>query len=144
MVAMSAVGPAARAMAAMRHETIVLMTSAGAKTIIAEIARSNAEKALGLMYRSHLDDRNGMLFVYQHPQIITMWMKNTYIPLDMVFVRADGSVLRIAANTEPLSEDIIASGGLASFVLELAGGAARRLGLKVGDRLKAPLFKMPP
>jgi hypothetical protein len=65
-----------------------------------------------------------------------MWMRNTYIPLDMVFIRPDGTVHRIAAMTEPLSETTIASGGDVSAVLELNGGAAARLGLKVGDKVR--------
>ena len=69
-----------------------------------------------------------------------MWMRNTYIPLDMVFIRADGVVHRIEAWTEPLSDDIISSHGEVSACLELAGGAAERLGLKPGDRVAYPLF----
>jgi len=79
-------------------------------------------------------DTSGMLFFYETPQEITMWMRNTYIPLDMVFIRADGTVHRIEAMTEPLSERIIGSGGDVVACLELAGGAAQRLGLKPGDR----------
>ena len=82
-----------------------------------------------------------MLFFYETPQEITMWMRNTYIPLDMVFIRADGTVHRIEARTEPLSEDIIASRGDVVACLELAGGAAERLGLKPGDRVDHRLFR---
>ena len=82
-----------------------------------------------------------MLFFYETPQEITMWMRNTYIPLDMVFIRADGTVHRIEARTEPLSENIIASRGDVTACLELAGGAAERLGLKPGDRVEHRFFK---
>jgi hypothetical protein len=73
-----------------------------------------------------------------------MWMRNTYIPLDMVFIRADGTVHRIEPRTEPLSERIIASRGPVSAVLEIAGGAAERLGLKPGDKVRHPLFGSEP
>jgi uncharacterized membrane protein (UPF0127 family) len=69
-----------------------------------------------------------------------MWMKNTYIPLDMIFIRSDGRILRIAENTEPLSTKIIASGGLAKGVLEVIGGTAKKYGIEPGDRVGHPLF----
>ena len=81
-----------------------------------------------------------MLFPYSEAREITMWMRNTYIPLDMVFIRADGIIHRIEVRAEPMSERIIASQGEVSAVLELAGGAAERLGLKAGDRVRHPLF----
>jgi uncharacterized membrane protein (UPF0127 family) len=88
-----------------------------------------------------LADTSGMLFFYDTPQEITMWMRNTYIPLDMVFIRADGVVHRIEARTEPLSENIVASRGDVTACLELAGGAAERLGLKPGDKVEHRFFK---
>ena len=72
---------------------------------------------------------------------VTMWMKNTYLPLDMLFIRKDGTVSRIAADTEPLSTAIIASGGPVSAVLELNAGTAAKLGIQAGDRVEHPLFK---
>jgi uncharacterized membrane protein (UPF0127 family) len=129
--------------ARMRRETLVLVTAAGEKTIDVEIADTMEEKALGLMFRTALPDHQGMLFPYAPPQEITMWMRNTYIPLDMVFIRADGRILRIEARTEPLSERVIASVGTAAGVLELAGGAAERLGLKAGDLVRHSHFKPP-
>jgi uncharacterized protein len=125
----------------MRHETLGLITASGTKTIDIEIAVSMEEQMRGLMFRTSLADNNGMLFPYSPPRELTMWMKNTYIPLDMVFIRADGVVHRIEARTEPLSETVIASGGPMAAVLELAGGAAERLGLKAGDTIDHPLFK---
>ena len=92
-------------------------------------------------WRETLADTAGMLFPYNPPRELTMWMKNTYIPLDMVFIRADGIVHRIEERTEPFSETVIASRGDMAAVLELAGGAAQRLGLKAGDRVDYPLFK---
>ncbi len=125
----------------MRRETLILVTSAGERSIDIEVADTMEEKSLGLMFRTSLPDTQGMLFPYAPPQEITMWMRNTYIPLDMVFIRADGIVHRIEVRTEPLSERVIASGGNVSGVLELAGGAAERLGLKAGDKVRHPHFK---
>ena len=127
----------------MRREVLTLVTAAGERPIDIEVATTSDEKSMGLMFRTSLADNQGMLFPYERPHEITMWMKNTYISLDMVFIRLDGTVHRIAVRTEPLSEAIVASGGDVTAVLELAGGAAERLGLKVGDRVKHPHFKPP-
>lgn len=110
------------------------------RKLMIEVAASDQEKALGLMFRTKLADTEGMLFPYSASQNITMWMRNTYISLDMVFIRADGVIHRIEARTEPLSERIISAGGEVSAVLELAGGAAERLGIKAGDRVRHPVF----
>ena len=127
-------GPAA---SGMRRETITLTTSAGPKAISAEIALSGPEQEQGLMFRKQLGDDEGMLFVYQRPQDITMWMRNTYIPLDMVFISSDSRIAHIVEGAEPLSERIISSGGKAQSVLELKAGTVRRLGLATGDRVAA-------
>lgn len=126
---------------ALRREPMVLVTAQGEKQINVEITESNEEKARGLMFRTSLPDDQGMLFFYDTPQDITMWMRNTYIPLDMVFIRADGVIHRIEVRTEPLSERIISSQGDVVACLELAGGAAERLGLKAGDKVRHKLFK---
>jgi uncharacterized membrane protein (UPF0127 family) len=126
---------------AMRRETLKLITAQGTHTIDVEVTETPAEKAQGLMFRTRLADTGGMLFFYDTPQEITMWMRNTYIPLDMVFIRADGVVHRIEARTEPLSENIVASRGDVTACLELAGGAAERLGLKPGDKVEHRFFK---
>jgi uncharacterized membrane protein (UPF0127 family) len=125
---------------AMRLETLKLVTAQGTHVINIEITETPQEKAQGLMFRTHLADTSGMLFFYETPQEITMWMRNTYIPLDMVFIRADGVVHRIEAYTEPLSENIVTSQGGVTACLELAGGAAARLGLKPGDRVEHRFF----
>jgi len=83
-----------------------------------------------------------MLFDFSPEQNVSMWMKNTLIPLDMIFIRADGRILRIAENTRTESEDIISSGGPVRAVLEVIGGTARKYGIQPGDRVGyAPLFK---
>jgi uncharacterized membrane protein (UPF0127 family) len=125
----------------MQRENLKLLTTHGAHVIVVEIADTPQEKAQGLMFRTHLDDQSGMLFAYDTPHEITMWMRNTYIPLDMVFIRADGTVHRIETRTEPLSEEIISSHGDVTACLELAAGAAERLGLKPGDRIEHRFFE---
>ena len=122
------------------RETLTLVTISGEQTITIEVAQTMDQKAKGLMFRRSLDDRAGMLFPYGQPQEITMWMKNTYIALDMVFIRADGTVHRIEVMTEPFSEATIASSGPVSAVLELNGGAAARLGLTAGDKVRHRVF----
>jgi hypothetical protein len=105
-----------------------------------ELADTDATRAQGLMYRRSLAEDRGMLFDFKQVQPIAMWMRNTYIPLDMLFIRPDGTVARIAENAEPLSERTIPSGEPVQAVLEVPGGTARRLGLKAGDRIEHPLF----
>ena len=124
----------------MGKEKLTLQTATGPKVIDIELASSMEEQMRGLMFRTSLADNSGMLFPYSPPREVTMWMKNTYIPLDMIFIRADGVVHRIEARTEPFSEAVIASGGPMAAVLELAGGAAERMGLKPGDRVEHPIF----
>ena len=94
-----------------------------------EVARTDAEQDRGLMFRTSLPENGGMLFPFAKPRIGSFWMKNTLIPLDMIFVRADGSIDRIAENTIPESLEPVVSGGEVSAVLELAGGTAARLGI---------------
>jgi uncharacterized membrane protein (UPF0127 family) len=127
--------------AKMRQERLTLVTSSGERTIEAEIAETPEEKMRGLMFRTSLAEDKGMLFPYGDPQEITMWMKNTFIPLDMVFIRGDGTIHRIEARTEPFSERLIGSQGKVTAVLELAGGAAERMGLKAGDKVRHSIFK---
>ena len=123
-----------------RRDTLEILTSTGSRTFDIELAVSIAEQAQGLMYRTSLADTHGMLFLHSRPGEVRMWMHNTYIPLDMVFIRADGTVHRIERGAEPLSDHVIYSQGPVSAVLEMAGGATERLGLKPGDRIRHPLF----
>ena len=124
----------------MRRETLKFITATGAHSFNIEIAETNEEKARGLMFRRVLADDAGMLFPYQPAQEITMWMKNTYISLDMVFIRDDGVVHSIALGTEPFSEAVIGSKGDATGVLEIRAGIAAKIGLKRGDKVVHPLF----
>jgi uncharacterized membrane protein (UPF0127 family) len=106
-----------------------------------EIASSEQEKELGLMFRTSLGESEGMLFPYPYERAISMWMRNTYIPLDMVFIRANGTIARIEERAEPLSDRVISSGTAVVAVLELAGGTSARLGIKPGDKVDYPLFQ---
>lgn len=122
--------------AQLEREDVVLISETGRHVIDAEIADTPGTRAAGLMFRRDLGADKGMLFIYDTPQNITMWMKNTYIPLDMIFADQSGKIVRIARNTEPFSTDIIEAGAPAKVVLEVPGGTARRLKLKRGDRLE--------
>jgi uncharacterized protein len=121
-------------------QTLEIATKSGVQVFSVEMATTEEEKTTGLMYRKELADGKGMLFDFTPEQEVSMWMKNTYIPLDMIFIRADGRILRIAENTEPLSTRIIASGGLAKGVLEVIAGTAQKYGIAPGDRVAHPLF----
>jgi uncharacterized membrane protein (UPF0127 family) len=121
-------------------QPLEIVTKTGVHVFSVEIATTEEEKTTGLMYRKELADGKGMLFDFSPEQEVSMWMKNTYIPLDMIFIRADGRILRIAENTEPLSTKIIPSRGLAKGVLEVIGGTAQKYGIAPGDRVAHPLF----
>ena len=118
--------------------TLVLKTDSGEHSYIVEVAMSDGERELGLMFRRALPETSGMLFLYDPPQPAAMWMRNTIIPLDMIFISAGGRVHRIEANTEPFSTDVIPSGGAVAGVLELNAGQAAKIGLKRGDRVIYP------
>lgn len=120
--------------------TLEIATKSGVHIFSVEMATTEEEKTKGLMYRRELADGKGMLFDFSPEQQISMWMKNTYISLDMIFIRADGRILRIAENTEPQSTKIISSGGLARGVLEVPAGTAQKYGIAPGDRVSHPLF----
>jgi uncharacterized membrane protein (UPF0127 family) len=121
-------------------EKLVVSTTNGPHTLDVEVARDEASRERGLMYRRHLPENRGMLFDFGQPQPVMMWMKNTYIPLDMIFIARDGRVTHIEANTEPFSEAIISSHGPAFAVLEVNAGLAGKLGLKPGDFVQHPMF----
>lgn len=120
--------------------TLEIVSKTGVHVFAVEVVANDADRAKGLMFRKELPEGQGMLFDFQRDQEIAMWMKNTYIPLDMIFIAADGRIHRIAENTEPLSERIIPSGGPVRGVLEVIGGTARKLGIAVGDRVAHPMF----
>jgi uncharacterized membrane protein (UPF0127 family) len=113
------------------------ITTANGKThhFVVEVARTPEEQAHGLMERQSLAPDRGMIFPYEPAQPVAFWMKNTLIPLDMVFIAPGGRILRIEANTVPLSLDPVGSGDAVEAVLEIAGGRSAELGLAPGDRV---------
>ena len=131
------IGPGARAASV---QPLEIVTKSGVQVFSVEIATTEQEKETGLMYRKELADGKGMLFDFSPEQQVSMWMKNTFISLDMIFIRADGRILRIAENTEPQSTAIIASQGLVKGVLEVIAGTAKKYGIAPGDRVGHPLF----
>ena len=132
--------PAAHAQEA-ALESLDIITASGTHRFSVEVMRTDEQRARGLMYRRFMPEDRGMLFDFKREDIVSMWMKNTYLSLDMVFIDRTGKVVNIAENTEPLSERIIPSAAPVLAVLELHAGTARRIGLKPGDRLKHALFK---
>lgn len=118
--------------------TIVLKTETGDHNYDIEVATTDQDRAIGLMYRRSLPENSGMLFLYDRPQPAAMWMKNTFIPLDMIFIAPDGTVQRIETYTEPFSTRSIESGGHVVGVLELNAGQADKIGLKRGDKVIYP------
>ncbi len=121
-------------------QTLEIASGSGVHLFSVELATNDEERERGLMFRKSLPEGQGMLFDFVTEQNVTMWMKNTFIPLDMIFIRRDGRIARIAENTEPMSTRIIPSGEPVLAVLEVAGGTARKLGIKVGDRVAHPMF----
>lgn len=103
-----------------------------------EVARTESEQARGLMFRDSLASDAGMIFPMDPPRTASFWMKNTVIPLDIIFVRPDGAIARIAAETIPYSLDPVESGEPVSAVLEIAGGRAAELGIAEGDKVTWP------
>jgi uncharacterized membrane protein (UPF0127 family) len=108
------------------------------------VADNDELRARGLMYVTKMDEKKGMLFIYPRAQPIAMWMKNTHIPLDMLFVSADGRVESIVANTEPMSTKTIQSRGSVVAVIELNGGAAGRMNIRPGAHVIHPAFSRAP
>lgn len=125
-------GPAA----GLPRDVVLLETASSQYRFEVEIADDPVERAQGLMYRQSLADNAGMLFLYSHPQPVEFWMKNTPLSLDIVFVRSDGTIARIAENVTPLSEGLIPSGEPVRAVLEVKAGTMRQLGISAGDRLR--------
>ena len=122
------------------HSKLHIVSKLGKFELKVELAITERQQSQGLMYRRHLASNAGMLFDYKVPKIITMWMKNTFIPLDMIFISSDGRVIRIVERTIPFSESVISSNKRARAVLEVNSGTASKLGLKTGDRIKHKIF----
>lgn len=118
-----------------------LVTSTGRHAFTVEVARTSRQRAQGLMFRRSLAENRGMLFVYPTSHVIGMWMRNTYIPLDMIFLDDGGKVVSYHERAVPESLRTITSGVAASAVLEVPGGTVERLGVRRGDRVVSPALR---
>ncbi|MEY4250448.1 MAG: hypothetical protein RJA87_2081 [Pseudomonadota bacterium] len=127
--------------ATLRQEPLEITTSKSTIRFMVEIADTEESRNRGMMYRRSVAPDKGMLFDFKTPREAAFWMKNTLIPLDIIFITQDGRILTIARNTVPHSEVPIPSGGVIRGVLELAGGRAAQLGIYPGDRVKHRIFK---
>ena len=123
------------------EQTLEIASKTGVHIFLVEIVDNDADRAKGLMYRRELPEGRGMLFDFHRDQEVSFWMQNTYIPLDMIFIRGDGQILRIEENTVPLSTRMIPSRGAVRAVLEVIGGTSRKLGITPGDRVASPILR---
>jgi uncharacterized membrane protein (UPF0127 family) len=122
-------------------QTLEIASKTGVHVFSVELAVTDEERERGLMFRRSVPEFTGMLFDFKRDQEVTMWMKNTYVSLDMIFIQSDGRIRRIAENTETESLKIIPSGGPVRAVLEVAAGTARKLGIEPGDRIASPILR---
>ena len=129
-------GPAAGLAGGPAVERLSIETATATHEFDVELAVTADQQRKGLMYRRQMAPDAGMLFLYDNGSQVTMWMSNTYIPLDMLFIAADGRITHIVERTVPLSTELIGSNGPVRGVLELNGGTASRLGIKVGDTVR--------
>lgn len=125
-----------RAQTDLQQVPLTIRSTSGEHRFTVMVARSPGEQAAGLMFRESLGPQEGMIFPYNAPQEVGFWMKNTLIPLDMIFIRPDGTIARIAANTKPHSLEPVLSLEPVAAVLEIRGGRAAELGIKAGDRVE--------
>ena len=116
-----------------KHD-VIIQTTQGKTTVTVEVASTDEQRQKGLMYRKSLPAKQGMLFLLPYPQIVRMWMKNTYIPLDMLFIR-DNQVVALHQNARPLDETLITSPDFATAVIEVNAGTVQKYGIKVGDKV---------
>jgi uncharacterized membrane protein (UPF0127 family) len=123
------------------QQTLEIASKSGVHLFAVELAVTDEERARGLMYRRSVPESYGMLFDFKRDQEVTMWMRNTYVSLDMIFIQSDGRIRRIAENTETESDKIISSGGPVRAVLEVVAGTAKKFGIEAGDRVASPALR---
>jgi uncharacterized membrane protein (UPF0127 family) len=123
------------------QQTLEIASKSGVHVFAVELAVTDEERARGLMYRRSVPESYGMLFDFKRDQEVTMWMRNTYVSLDMLFIQSDGRIRRIAENTETESDKIISSGGPVRAVLEVVAGTARKFGIEPGDRVATSILR---
>lgn len=122
------------------QQPLEIVSKTGVHPFAVEVVSNEADRAKGLMYRKSLPEGQGMLFDFHSDQDVSFWMQNTYIPLDMIFIKGDGRIANIVENAEPLSTKLIPSRGPVRGVLEVIGGTTRKLGIAVGDKVAHPIF----
>ena len=122
--------------AGLEQVPLTITSGGGLHRFTVEVASTSEQQAMGLMYRNKLSPDRGMVFPFDPPRDASFWMRNTLIPLDMIFIRADGSIANIEANTVPYSEEPVTSDGPVMAVLEIAGGRSAELGIKPGDKVE--------
>ncbi len=125
-------------------DQIEILTGPGRRTFAIEIADDPDEQARGLMFRPALPADAGMLFIYDPPRPANFWMRNTMIPLDMIFIDDTGRVESVAERTDPYSERVSSSQGDVRAVLEINGGLSRRFGIGPGVQMIHPAFETAP
>jgi uncharacterized protein len=130
----------AGALESFKTSELTITTATGAHKFVVELALSEPQREQGLMFRQSMAPDHGMLFDMDVSQPISMWMKNTLIPLDMLFLDPSGRIVDIYERAVPLSTSIIASKAPARYVIELNGGTADRIGAKIGDKVASPDF----
>ncbi|NNJ76744.1 MAG: DUF192 domain-containing protein [Anderseniella sp.] len=121
-------------------EQVIVTTDRGDIAFATEIATTDETRSRGLMFRRSMGEREAMLFHWPSPRLVSMWMRNTYLSLDMLFVAADGLVVHVQANTVPQSLDVLSAGREVTAVMELVAGTAAKLGIRPGSRLKHRFF----
>ncbi len=124
-------------------ERVTIETATGPIVFDCEVMRTESEREQGLMMRPYMPELRGMLFDFGEIRTVQMWMKDTILPLDMVFIRADGSIARITANAEPFSTRVLSSGEPVLAVLEINGGLAAKYGIKPNAHVTHALFANP-
>ena len=145
LLAMGLLSAAARAsdegsLDSQKLQTVTIVTQNGTQAFMAALANTPAQRARGLMFRTCLSEQQGMLFDFGHDQEKRMWMKNTLIPLDMIFIQSDGRIRRVEQNTTPGSLRPISSDGPVRAVLEMRAGTSKKYGIAPGDRVVHQLF----
>ncbi len=122
-------------------QPLVINSENGSHTFMVEEAKTLAQQARGMMYREQMDADTGMIFEFKEPKVATIWMKNTAIPLDILFVRSNGKILKIEHSHQPYTLRSASSEAVVAAVVELKGGRSKELGIRPGDEIDHPFFK---